>query len=43
MRVAGALWSLTLCAGIKASLGFSTVPENKDFENEENYRLLSIF
>ena len=43
MRVAGALWSLTLCAAFKASLGFSEEPKSKDIENEENYRLLSIF
>ena len=43
MRVAGALWSITLMGAIKAALAFSEVPASKDVENEENYRLVSIF
>ena len=43
MRVAGALYSITLCAGIKAAMGFSAAPESKEMTNEENFRLLSIF
>ena len=43
MRVAGALYSLTLCGAIKAALAFTEVPASKDVENEENYRLVSIF
>ena len=43
MRVAGALWSITLMGAIKAGLAFSEVPASKDVENEENYRLVSIF
>ncbi len=43
MRVAGALYTVTLIGAIKAALAFTTPPESKDFENEENFRLLSIF
>ena len=43
MRVAGALYSITLMGAIKAALAFSEVPASKDVENEENYRLVSIF
>ena len=43
MRVAGALYTVTLIGFIKAALAFSAPAESKDFQNEENYRLLSIF
>lgn len=43
MRAVGALYAITLGATIKAALGFSALPESKDMENEENYRLLSVF
>ena len=43
MRFVGALYAITVCAGIKAALGFSADPASKDVENEENFRLLSIF
>mmetsp|Transcript_41928 Transcript_41928/g.55260 ORF Transcript_41928/g.55260 Transcript_41928/m.55260 type:complete len:200 (+) Transcript_41928:32-631(+) len=43
MRFAGALYALTFCAGIKFALGFTAAPASKDAENEENFRLLSIF
>lgn len=43
MRVAGALWSITLTAAIKASFSFSELPADKSVENEENFRLVSIF
>ena len=43
MRFVGALYTITLCGAIKFGLGFSAQPESKDVENEENFRLLSIF
>ena len=43
MRVAGALYTVTLIGFIKAALAFSAPAESKDLQNEENYRLLSIF
>lgn len=43
MRMAGALWSITLLGAIKFVNGFSVDEKSKDLENEENYRLVSIF
>lgn len=43
MRVAGALWSMTVIGAIKASFAFSELPKDKSVENEENFRLVSIF
>ena len=43
MRTVGALYAITLGAALKAALNFSAVPESKDMENEENYRLMSVF
>ena len=43
MRFVGALYAITLGSALKAAIGFSALPESKDLENEENYRLLSVF
>ena len=43
MRVAGALYTITFFAAVKAALGFSAPPESNAVTEEENYRLLSIF
>lgn len=43
MRIAGSLYVITLFGGIKAAINFSKQPEDKDMENEENFRLISIF
>ena len=43
MRVAGALYTITFFAAVKAALGFSAPPESTAVTEEENYRLLSIF
>ena len=34
---------MTLVGAIKGALAFSEPPASKDVENEENYRLMSIF
>ena len=43
MRLAGALWSMTLIGAFKAGNNFTAQPESKAVEDEENYRLLTIF
>ena len=43
MRIAGALWSITLMGAVKAAYSFSAAAEDKSFENEQNFRLVSIF
>jgi hypothetical protein len=43
MRIAGALWSMSLIAVVKASQNFSADPESTAVMDEENKRLVSIF
>lgn len=43
MRVAGMLWFATVVGVIKFTQGFSVAPKGKPVEEEENFRLLSIF
>ena len=43
MRVAGALYTMTLVGAFKFYNGFSAAPASKAVEEEENFRLLSIF
>mgnify|MGYP001002036977 CR=1 FL=1 len=43
MRFAGALYTLTFVALVKAAYGFSSVPEKDVVGKEEHFRLLSLF
>ena len=43
MRFAGTLWTVTLFSAIMATQNFSKPVEGKPVEDEQHYRLLSIF
>ena len=43
MRVAGALWAVTVIGAAKFYFGFSSLPASTEVADEETFRLISIF